>query len=205
MATDYLEIIKAKWPDKKVIAYGGSYETIQWNTLDTTANPTKAELDAAIAAYDDSLIFYKACVFQRLRGTLSQMSGNTKIPFDTTTPQATEGSLLFTQAITPKSSDSTIKLTLSCLIDASGSNTPVILTVFRNGVFIGFACASPSGGSGSSPVPIAFFITDKVVDLNPITYSVRIGTTSGTWYLGRGANETMGGSNKSHWELVEEL
>lgn len=48
----YAEIIKAKWPNKIVIrTLDNTYNGIVWNQLDTTPNPTQAELDAAIAEF----------------------------------------------------------------------------------------------------------------------------------------------------------
>jgi hypothetical protein len=51
----YKEILKLMYPKKFVVKYtNDTYEGIVWNTLDATTNPTKAELDAAIAKYTEA-------------------------------------------------------------------------------------------------------------------------------------------------------
>ena len=50
---NYKEILKLKWPDKNPIQYSNdTYSGIVWNPSDSTPNPTKEELDAAIAAVE---------------------------------------------------------------------------------------------------------------------------------------------------------
>ena len=55
MSVTYRDIIKLKYPEKQPIAYlDNTYAGIVWNELDSTANPTQAELDGWIAALSDS-------------------------------------------------------------------------------------------------------------------------------------------------------
>ena len=49
----YKDIIKLQWPSKTPVRFlDDTYAGIVWNALDTTANPTQAELDAAIVVLE---------------------------------------------------------------------------------------------------------------------------------------------------------
>lgn len=51
------DIVKLQWPNKTIVGYDAATDTITWNTLDTSPNPSNAELDAAIAAYNAANTF----------------------------------------------------------------------------------------------------------------------------------------------------
>lgn len=48
-AINYKTALKLKWPNKAIVQYSDTYENIIFNNSDGIPNPTKAELDAAIA------------------------------------------------------------------------------------------------------------------------------------------------------------
>jgi hypothetical protein len=55
MTISYKDIIRLQWPNKTPVQFNNdTYAGIVWNALDATANPTQAELDAAIVTLEGS-------------------------------------------------------------------------------------------------------------------------------------------------------
>ena len=119
------------------------------------------------------------------------------IPLDDSIPQNTEGSEVFTQAITPTASSS--KILITCVLNISNSNSSNLHTaaIFRdsiaNAIAAGWALCVGTNAP-SSPMVINFL--DSPATTSAVTYKVRVGYTgnsssvvqvnggSGTRYLG---------------------
>lgn len=154
----------------------------------------------------DTVPFSMSGAGQKIRGNIGESSGTTLIPFDTTAPLSTEGTQLFSATITPQSLSSNIKINLSTMIDTSKTNLIVTVAIFRGTTLLGWKSAGSSAYNGSSPTPLDICINDTPGQLVALQYTARVGiSASGTWYINRGATETMGGSNNLAWSVEEEL
>ena len=137
-------------------------------------------------------------------GNVDIISGNTIIRFNNSTPSITEGTEIWSKTITPKSLTSDFSIMFSGTVDTSNNNQLVLLTLFRDNIYIGHAITPTYDRSIRSGIA-SIIINDAPNTLLPITYSCRIGVSlSGNiWYLGRAENATLGNSNKSGWVILE--
>lgn len=137
-------------------------------------------------------------------GSIAQTSGTTLIPYDTTPPLNTEGTQVWSQAITPATTGSKIKIQFAGMIDCGTASRTVTIAVFRGTTFIGAVAALFSAATAIQP--FSLLLVDTPATTSATTYTCRVGvSTSATWYLGRGATATFGGTNPSGWSLVEVL
>lgn len=143
-------------------------------------------------------------VGQKYRGSVPQQSGNTVIAYNNTAPGSTAGTLLWSKTITPTSVDGFMHIVFDSMIDTSATNLAVTIAIFRNNQLIGFKTASSTAYNGNMPCPLGIDLYDQNTSLVPVTYSCRIGISSGTWYLGRGKSATQCGVNPSWWSIEEE-
>lgn len=144
-------------------------------------------------------------VGQKFRGSVQQQSGTTIIPFDNSAPVVTEGSQLWSQSVTCDNSDSVFKIEFDTEIDINAVNKNVTIAFFRDSVFLGCRTSSASGYNGVSPAPISMTFYDQP-GVGTFNYTCRIGIdSSGTWYLGKGNSQSMGGNNPSWWSISEEI
>lgn len=128
---------------------------------------------------------------QIISGSIAGANGVTTIPFDNTAPLSTEGTQIWTQSITPRATTSTIGINFDVTVDSDVNNATIILAVFRGTTCIATS-AWQSGGAGSDrPATMCVQFVDSPATTSATTYSARIGTTSGTWYV----NSTSGGNN----------
>jgi len=164
--------------------------------VDTPVNGT----DAANKDYADSLV---AGVRSYLFGTLPTMTGTTIIPWDNTVPTITEGTLLVTAVITPKSVSSKMKIEFSSVVGADGAPKMVTVTVFRNSTLI--TAVGRAINNATRPADLSFVFVDQPATTSPITYTIRIGVDSSSWYLNSDvAGKNYGGMMKTSW-IIDEL
>jgi hypothetical protein len=57
--------------------------------------------------------------------------------------------------------------------------------------------------SGTNSSTLSVNITDLPNTTSPVTYSVRVGTTSGTWYVNRRSSEITYGGLNTGWAIWE--
>lgn len=134
-------------------------------------------------------------------GSVSQATGATTITLGTSTPTTSAGSLVWSQTIAPLTTSSQFDITFNGVVDASNSGRNITITLFRNTTFIGYSTAYISTAGGAQTISIK--ILDTPATTANVTYSMRIGASSNSWYLGRGVTATFGGANKSTWEIKE--
>jgi hypothetical protein len=137
-------------------------------------------------------------------GIIPSTSGTSAVPYDNTTPTITEGSEIWSTAISPSKSTSTMKFTVPFTVDSSTSNRIVIASLFRGSLNIGSAVWYATGGG--RPTTITLAVSDSPATTNQITYSMRvgIGAGSGTWYVNStSAGNDLGGALVSSYEITE--
>lgn len=223
----FKDIIRLKFPNKQPIRFiDDTYEGIVWNPLDTTPNPTLAELQAAEVSLlphfsgnsqtvlvtnfhtgesTDNVVVIPSAIFVNnfVAVNVPPMSGTSIIPLDTTIPLVTEGTKVAEVILTPKSVSSKFRCSFTGTVDSSASSKSVIFALFRDNVCIGSAVCfvSSSGRTNNMSIDVA----DVPATTNTVTYSLRIGTnTSSTWYLNRSANGIiLGGSSASQFSVME--
>lgn len=143
---------------------------------------------------------------QELEGTVGQLSGTTQIPYNNNAPLITGGTQIWTATLTPSKIGSLVKIDFSTIIDTSAINLAVTIAIFRGSTLIGFCTTSSSAYNGQMPAAATIKLMDTTTSLSPVTYTCRAGiSANGTWYLGRGSNGTMGGTNPSAWLIRETL
>jgi hypothetical protein len=156
----------------------------------------KAETLTSIGWLDNA-----GAVISVYKGNVAQVSGTTLIPTDNTVPLSTEGTQVWSQAVTPKINASDMIIEFDSFVDCSKSSN-VTVAIFRDTTFIGAAMCNVGGAS--TPTPFAVKIVDTSTGTTAVTYSARVGmSASGTWYLGRSPSATLGGVNPSGWEIKE--
>jgi len=125
-------------------------------------------------------------------GSVGMMSGSTQIAVDNTPPLVTSGSQLWSQSITPLSSNEKFDINFLTTVDTNTNNRTITLTLFRGSTLIAFACVN--GNSANRPQSIGFSVVDSPNTTTPVVYSCRIGVSgAATWYLGRTSSATVGG------------
>ena len=138
-------------------------------------------------------------------GSISASLGTTVIPADATTPIITEGTSILQQTVTPLSASSKFKVSTTLYIDSSTNNKIVTLALFRNSVCV--KAIPVSTGTSGRPVLATFDHLDEPNTTNGVTYSLRLGINSNTWYLNQSSkgNLTYGGVNTSSYTILEIL
>lgn len=114
----------------------------------------------------------------------------TALPFDDTVPQSAEGNEILTAAITPTSTSNKIKIVVGGFGTPTGSNSVMIVALFR-----GTTCVHAfSSSSNSVLTSIAFNYLDAPATDSATTYSVRVGSHTGSVYMnGNASNRLFGG------------
>lgn len=140
---------------------------------------------------------------QYFRGTVAPTLGTTIIPYGNTTPTSTQGTQLWSQTITPLDPSSYIEVQFSGIGDLSSTSAYLILSLFRGTTFIGMSILASGKQGADFTNTLVINIIDLPATTSPVTYSVRIGASAGTWYLGRGQIATFGNAALSHWSIKE--
>lgn len=132
-------------------------------------------------------------IAQTIHNTIAATSGTTAIPFDDTTPLSTEGTEVVSQAIT-MTGDATnhIHVDMSMHIRGGTRNTDYVVALFRDTVNIGSTHIRIV--EANFAIPISLILSDAPGDLVAHTYSVRVGTSGGTWYVNTPDGANLGGS-----------
>ncbi len=133
--------------------------------------------------------------------TIASSSGTSQITPSVSAPTTSQGTQLWSQAITPASTESTISIQGSFTV--SGSNNAAIITiaVFRDSTFIGATMTRMATNNDTDC--LTYNIVDIPATTSEVTYSCRVGTSNGTWYVNRRTGENTYGGTKSGWSIVE--
>ena len=201
MALTYIEAVGKGFRDVRCHAIGGGdvYEDIVWSSANP---PTKAELDAYIAADGVAGGSAPALPIAVYSDNIVPRSGTTLIPYDKTVPQPTEGTQIWTQTVTPASATSQFIIQFAGFI-ASGSGTRyVTAAIFKNDVCIGASTILAS--VANAPFQLIATTNDVAGGTAPITYSIRVGnSSSAAWYIGQTVTGTFGGVGTTNVTMTE--
>lgn len=157
------------------------------------------DVDTTIIATDDALIFTgtnwvpgsitgtinvtnELFVRQMKFNPIAAVSASTIIPADNTVPLVTEGTQIWTDTLTPKATNSIIRVDTAFVLAGSSSNMDLTMAVFRGSTCVG--AASHSTGGKDVPNVVSFTIYDTPATTSALTYQVRVGrdtTPTGSW------------------------
>jgi hypothetical protein len=125
-----------------------------------------------------------------VRASVSAQSGTTSLPNNNNAPTTSNGTQIFSQAITLDAASNEVRVEAALQAEVNANNGDygaVGIAVFRGSTCIGGSMAlyntkDPGEGYG----PLAVNIVDAPGSVGPHTYSVRVGSIgSGTWYIAR--------------------
>lgn len=128
-------------------------------------------------------------------------AGTTVITPTTTPPLITNGTQLWTLTLTPLSNSSTYVIQTSVSAAASNNKANLILALFRGSTYLGATVQVASSPNNSATLTIN--ITDKPNTTSPVTYQVRVGVSTGTWYVNRRTGEVTYGGLNNGWVIWE--
>lgn len=177
----------------------GSVGMTRWNTV------------LAAIEYHNGVEWIQAglSVIQQISGNFAQATGTTTIPYDNTTPLNTEGTAVWTQAITPQSVNSVIRIDLSSLFGYTTANATVTAALFRGATCLEVKSmriigSGTLGGSAQGSTPFSMNLVDNPASIAAETYTLRVGSSSGTWNFARSDTQTYNGSAVGHF-IIQEL
>ena len=139
-------------------------------------------------------------------GSYGASLGNTIIPADTSTPLSTEGTVVWSQSITPTSTQSKIKIETSLYVDSSSNGKTVTVALFRGTTCIRALPAVVA--TAGRPIIVHVLSMDIPASTSAVTYSLRVGiSSSATWYVNQGSASklTYGGSANGSTYLLTEI
>jgi len=102
---------------------------------------------------------------------------------DNTVPLITEGAILMTSSITPKSTTSTIEICFSGIFDNDNSGHTVLTVEDVTAGTILYATANRNAATVANPTPISFTMATSSPGLTLNQYRIRWGASSGTSYV----------------------
>jgi len=201
-----------------ISAVGHSHSLGDLSDVNVTASGSPLPTDGQVLTYDTTNgwqpenPYGAGCgmVIQRLHGSVAEKSGTSEIPYDDTTPLVTEGTEVWSRAITPVNTANDIELTCSLTLDAyvsggmGGGDMEVVVTFFRDSTCIG-AMAQFISSYDEQQVHIS--LTDSPSTTSSITYSCRIGRlgSEGTWYVNRLSSSKFNGMLAKQGYILKEI
>jgi microcystin-dependent protein len=178
------------------------------NRLDITISATEAFDSAAHASTDHLGIMGVGKILQRVRTTLTGISSTTAtIPYNSSIPLTSAGSLLTSLAITPIDPNSTIWVRAGVLIGSTSINAAV--TVYLTGdANVRNVCPLGTSNSGSwYELALLEYEHTGFASTATQTWRWNYGANSGTVYLntnsGSAGTNLYGALPKSWFELIE--
>lgn len=141
---------------------------------------------------------------QSYYGQVGTISGTTTIPSRDSAPLFSDGTEIWRFTITATEINTITTIEFNGVADASKRNCKVFFVLFRDGVVIDWTAVTSNSSSVGSPTPLYFRSIIRNSDVLPHTYVLRAGADSATtWFLGRGADKTMGNINESYFTYTE--
>ncbi len=143
---------------------------------------------------------------QLLTGQVPGITGSNTIPFDNTTPSASNGMLLFTRSITTSAPAARLMISFPYWIDVASPNTTVITQVFRS-PFTGYQIVNVGGAKVASSATslVAGTTYTATLTVDGVAYAVSVlGSNAATYAalltalqnaLGTAGTATLAGGN----------
>lgn len=136
---------------------------------------------------------------------ISASSGTTIITPGTTAPLNTQGTELWSQTFVPLSTNVTYVIQTAVTAAGSSNNQFITIACFRTvggvSTFVGGTLQIVQSSNNSAT--LSFALTDKPNTTQPVTYSVRVGINSGTWFVNRRPGEVTYGGTQTGWVISE--
>jgi len=138
-------------------------------------------------------------------GNILAAVGTTKINPGNTPPLITEGAELWNTTVTPWSANATYVIQSSIMLAASKRKANLTLAVFSTvgGVDTYLGGTVQIAASGKNSATLSCSLTHAPATTGPVTFSIRVGTTKGTWYVNRKSNGVTYGGTNTGWVLWE--
>lgn len=136
---------------------------------------------------------------------IASSSGTTVITPTTTPPSITAGTQLWSMTVNAPYSTLASYVIQTSVTGAGTTNQFVTIALFRTvgGVSTYIGGTLQIVQSSNNSATLSFSITDKPNTLQPVTYSVRVGITTGTWYVNRRNSENTFGGTQTGWVMWE--
>lgn len=146
---------------------------------------------------------------QTIKGAFTPSSGTTLIPLDNSIPLISEGTQVWSQTITPTSATNTIRLCMGAQVSTGTGNVSIVIALFRGSTCLDVRAQTLTafgllGALSDGSTAISFNLIDNPNTTSPVTYSLRVGITGGSWYFGRTADANFGGATAGQY-IVEEI
>lgn len=130
-------------------------------------------------------------------------SNTTAIAADGTIPQNSEGSEVFTIAITPKNTSHILHIEVGVWWSNSGANTNIV-ALFQDTTADALAAVSQYIAAASATASTKMFYRMAAGTTSATTFKVRVGATGGTWSVnGAGGSSLFGGVGNSYIKVTE--
>lgn len=133
----------------------------------------------------------------------STTARTTVIPQDTSIPQSTEGDEIITLTFTPKKTTSLVRVVFAGWASASGTGIGVTFALFNGAANALQAVGGAADNSGYAQMPTIDY-TYAPGSVSPITFSIRLGPTSGSAYFASLSTALFGAAAKC-FLVVEEF
>lgn len=152
-----------------------------------------------------------AQISQLVFGSFTANSGTSTYAFNSTAPTTSGGSQVWSQVITPASITSVVRIELASILGVSTGNASVTVALFRGTTCIDVKTARTVatgllGATTTGTEPFAMILIDSPATTSAITYSLRVGSSTGTWYFGQGdGGDTFGGPASGKYVMSEIL
>ncbi|MDD4242706.1 MAG: hypothetical protein PHG08_00195 [Bacilli bacterium] len=190
--------------------------------FDGSASETKITIDAAssfklealggklrynntnnyVEVYNGTYWSRLGMIKQSFNGDIVQSSNTTLIAVNNVAPIITDGTQLWSQAITPLSTANKIDIDFSIMVDSGTSNRGVSVALFNGSTLLDVKTAWIAASGAIQTISMRY--TDLPASVSEQTYSARIGISStATWYCNKGASATFGAGIKSTYTVEE--
>lgn len=145
-------------------------------------------------------------VVQIMHGAIPAMSSTARIPYDSSAPEITEGVQLVSRVFTPLNDKNHVVINAVFTVGTMSGSTDIICAVFRDNLCIGSTVGSFAKFGNNDMQVMAVLIHDIPNTMSPITYQIRVGSsTSTTWYVNTNNTNTLGGTLGTSAFTIEEV
>jgi len=128
-------------------------------------------------------------VLQAVNMTVAEATGTTTIPFDDTLPANTEGTEIGTQSITMADDTNQVLIHGAIQVGYGTADAGLVVVLFRGTTAIAARAVRNTIDTATlRGASIAFAVLDSPATAGAVTYSLRIGSRTGTWFTGTEAS-----------------
>jgi len=132
-------------------------------------------------------------------------TGTTRIPFDNTIPQITEGDQYMTQAITPLASPNLLRVTAQIIISSSTSAASNAVALFQDSTANALKTVEQDQASAAEVYTVTMSYVARALSTSPTTFRIRAATNAGTLTFNGSAGGGLYGGTLNSFMQVEEI